>query len=328
MSSTALNRRSFLKLAFGATAAAAALSRPHLLGSGAADLRLGAWAGVDGDDLLSAYQSRTGQPVAASPHASNEDILKALRDGADYDVVVLTAYAVAQGVDQGLIQPLDRRRLPNFARLAPEFRDGHRPHDPEDAFSAPKAWGTTGILYRTDLIANPPASWADFWTLAEAHPGQTFVIDSGPEVIGAALWKLGSPPTENHSAALREARSALLDLRPRLGGVDSNGAARLATGEGVMALAWSTDAARLVASGVPVGFVIPAEGTEFWEDDYCIPASAGDPAAAHDFINYMLGTAPPAAPQADLPFTRLMAHTPLEADVAALRDDIWREVKG
>lgn len=326
MSPAPLNRRSFLKLAFGTTAAAAALARPRLLNWGSADLRLGAWAGADGQDLLENYQSRSRLGVKASAHASNEEILAALRAGAEYDVVVLTAYAVAEGVGEGLIQPLDRSRLPNFAGLPEAFRDGHRPHDPEDAFSAPKAWGTTGILYRTDLLAEAPASWADFWNLAEKFPRRTYVIDSAPEVMGAALWKLGHPPTESDPLALNEARTALLQLRRSLGGIDSNCAAKLATGEGVLALAWSTDAAGLLAAGVPVGFVIPAEGSEFWEDDYCIPATAGDSAAAHDFINFMLEAAPPAAPQ-ELPFARLMAHTPLEAEAAALRDQIWREVK-
>ncbi|MBI3360547.1 MAG: spermidine/putrescine ABC transporter substrate-binding protein, partial [Chloroflexi bacterium] len=321
--STTLTRRSFLKLAVGATAATAALAHPRVLSWGTGELRVGEWVGADGSDLLAGYESRLGQSVSVKAHASNEDILAALRAGEQYDVVVLTAYAVAQGVDEGLIQPLDRSRLSNFSRLPIEFRDGHRPHDPEDAFSAPKAWGTTGILYRTDVVAAPPASWADFWTMAAQHSGRVYAIDSAPDVIGAALWKLGYPPGDIHPESLDAARAELLGLRKHLAGIDSNCAAKIADGQGVLALGWSSDAAALRAAGLPMGFVIPAEGSEVWEDDYCIPASASNPEAAHEFINYMIGASPIAVPAHDLPFARLMAHTPLGPEAMAARDKIW-----
>ena len=322
-----VNRRTFLKLALGATAATALLARPRLLNWGTGELRLGAWIGADGADRLAGYEARTGGSIAVAEHASNEDILAALRRGESFDVVVLTAYAVAQGVEEGLIQPLDRSRLPNFDSLPLEFRDGHRPHDPEDAFSAPKAWGTTGILYRTDRISPTPTSWADFWSLAAQQSGQTYVVDSAPDVIGAALWKAGFPPGDEHPEALDAARAELLSLRPHLGGIDSNAAAMLANGRGALAIGWSTDAEALMTAGLPIGFVIPAEGAEFWEDDYAIPATANDAYGAHDFINYMLGASPIALPQAELPTGRLMAHTPLEAEAMLARETLWREIK-
>jgi spermidine/putrescine transport system substrate-binding protein len=323
----AVNRRNFLKLAFGATAAAAALARPRPLARDSAELRLGTWAGTGGIDGLRDYEALRGQPVAPTAHASNEAILDALRAGDDYDVVVLTAYAVAEGVSQGLLQPMDRARVPNFDMLPEEFRDGRRAHDPEDAFSAPKAWGTTGILYRADLVATPPVSWGDFWAAAQQHPGKVYVIDSAPEVVCAALYKLGYPPLESAPEHLEQARAELLALRPCLGGFDSDIAARLGSGDAALALGWSTDAERLLAAGLPVGFVIPVEGSELWEDDYCIPAKAGDPAAAHEFINYMLGAAPPSLPPQDLPYSRLFAHTPLEPEAARLHAQIWQDVR-
>jgi spermidine/putrescine-binding protein len=326
-SAAPINRRNFLKLAFGVTAAAAALARPRRLHWASGGLRLGLWSSDDGRNLLDGFEERTGLHVSPSPHPSNEAILADLRAGADYDVVVLTAYAVAEGVGEALIRRLEKARLPNFAGLPVEFRDGHRAHDPEDAFSAPKTWGTTGILYRTDVFGRAPASWADFWAMAEGHSGRAFVIDSAPEVVGAALYKIGYPPTEHAPEHLEQARSELLKLAKHLGGIDSDCASRLASGDGVLALSWSTEADRLMAAGIPVGFAIPAEGSEIWEDDYCIPANAGDPAASHEFINYMLAAAPPALPQVELPFERLLVHTPLEAEVTAIRDQIWRDVR-
>jgi putrescine transport system substrate-binding protein len=44
----------------------------------------------------------------------------------------------------------------------------------------------------------------------------------------------------------------------------------------------------LIAQGVPVQYVIPAEGSQIWEDDWAIAADAVNPDLAHAFLNYVL----------------------------------------
>ena len=55
-----------------------------------------------------------------------------------------------------------------------------------------------------------------------------------------------------------------------------------------MSLGWNGDAAALIAQGVPIKNVVPAEGSQIWEDDWAISAKAPNPELAHIFLNFVL----------------------------------------
>lgn len=106
------------------------------------------------------------------------------------DVLVPPDYAVRELAGESRLLPLDPGRLPNLRYLARRFYHG-RAHDPESRVSVIKDWGTTGFLYRTDLVDEAPESWADFWRLATDFSGRVTVLDSPGEVFGAALKMRG-----------------------------------------------------------------------------------------------------------------------------------------
>ena len=82
----------------------------------------------------------------------------------DYAVHELSVADPLQGAE-GRLLTLDHARLPNLEHLEPRFRHG-RAHDPEGRVSVVKDWGTTGFMYRTDVLKALPGSWMDFWNLA------------------------------------------------------------------------------------------------------------------------------------------------------------------
>ena len=54
-----------------------------------------------------------------------------------------------------LLTPIDWSKLPNVRRnIDPKFRK--LPFDPQDRYSVAKDWGTTGFVYRTDLVKERP----------------------------------------------------------------------------------------------------------------------------------------------------------------------------
>jgi len=220
--------------------------------------------------------------------ASADELLARMRGpGPAPDLLCPPDYAVRQLQREGLLLTLDKRRLPNLSHLAPEFQLG-RPHDPNGEVSAIKDWGTTGYMVRTDLIAKPGQSWADFWTLAERHSGRVSVLDSQSEVIGAALKLRGHSYNADDEPALAEARQDLLRLKSTIGYFETGYRPLLESGQVVLALGWNGDAASLKAAGLPLAYVIPEEGSQIWEVDWAIAAGAANPEAAHKFINYQL----------------------------------------
>ncbi len=220
--------------------------------------------------------------------ASADELLARMRrPGPTPDLLCPPDYAVRQLKSEGLLLHLDSRRLPNFAHLAPEFQSS-RPHDPESEVSVIKDWGTTGYMVRTDSIPDPGRSWADFWKLAERHPGRVSLLDSESEVIGAALKLRGHSYNADSEPALAEARQELLRLRPTIGYFETGYRPLLEAGQVVLALGWNGDAASLKAAGLPLAYVIPEEGSQIWEVDWAIAAKAANSEAAHKFIDYQL----------------------------------------
>jgi spermidine/putrescine transport system substrate-binding protein len=270
------------------------------------------------------------------------------------DVLVPPDYAVRELNEQNLLAILDHSRLPNLKHLAPRFRMG-RPHDPESLVSVVKDWGTTGFMYRTDMVYESPNSWADFWNLAEKLSGRVTVLDSPSEVIGAALKMRGRSYNAFTREDLAEARQDLLALKPHLLAFETNYKPLLASGQAALALGWNGDAAALKAQGVPIQYVVPSEGSQIWEDDWAVAADALNLELAHTLLNFVLR--PEIAAQ-EARYTRyasgnrsalellndemrndpstyppeevlrkLEAGKPLEPAGKKLREELWAEIK-
>ncbi len=219
---------------------------------------------------------------------SSADLVERMRvNGSNVDLFVAPDYAVRELGTLRRLDFLDHARLTNLRHLEPHLRKD-RPHDPGSRLTVIKDWGTTGLVYRTDIVKDEPRSWADFWRLAAKFSGRVTVLDSPTEVIGAALKMRGRSYYANGEDELLAARSDLLDLRPRLLAFETNYKPLLASGEACLSLGWNGDAATLRSQGVPVQYVIPSEGSQIWEDDWAVPRSAPDPRTAHLFINFML----------------------------------------
>jgi spermidine/putrescine transport system substrate-binding protein len=270
------------------------------------------------------------------------------------DLLVPPDYAVRELSAQGKLAVLDHSLLSNFSHLEPRFQKG-RPHDPESRVSVIKDWGTTGFMYRTDMIHEALTSWADFWRLAEKLSGRVTVLDSPGEVIGAALKMRGHSYNASLAHELGQAREDLLKLKPHLLAFETNYKALLISGEAAMSLGWNGDAAALVAQGLPVKYVVPSEGSQLWEDDWAIAIDAPQKEFAHQFLNYVLRPEiaaqearytryatgnhsafelldeeirndPSTYPSQGM-FTKLQAGMPLDGKDQQLREDLWKEIK-
>ena len=152
----------------------------------------------------------------------------------------------------------------------------------------PKDLGTTGFMYRKDLVRERPTTWKQFFDLMKGkYSGKVTLLDSSHEVIGAALKMYGYSYNTDSRSELNKARDFLLDLKDHVHSIDSvNYRAKLISGKALMSLGWNGDGA-VVGLKKPTEYIVPAEGTEFWVDCYCIPVGAQNPDAAHAWINFV-----------------------------------------
>ena len=288
------DRKGFIAISAMTALAAACGGNGGGQSSGRTEQKLGGtllyynWADYVNPKTYPAFTKATGVKIRKDFYASNEDMLAKLKAGArGYDLIVPTGNPFVKIMaDDGLLMELERSKLRNVAaNIDPKFQG--LPFDPDDKWSTTKDWGTTGFVYRTDLVKERPTTWKDFYELAKGpYSKKVTVLDSVLEVIGATAMMLGFSYNTDDEGELEQVKAAMLELKPHLLAITSTEYKQMVVaGRAVMALGWNGDG-QFVVSKKPAQYVIPEEGAEFWVDSYCIPASARNPDAAHAWINF------------------------------------------
>lgn len=282
------SRRSFLKWSALAGATALTACQPAPLPE-APIINLFNWPEYLNPETVENFRRETGLFINQTIFESNEELLASLINNlpGTYDLIVPSDYMVRRLIQANLLARLDYSLLPNFQNVQPAFRSG-RSHDPRGEYSLAKDWGTTGLIYRPDVVTERPTTWADFWALAPKYSGRASVVDAQDEVIGAALKMLGYSYNESDPARLAEAAQKLMQLRPHVG-VSSDYFSMYQQGVVVLSIGWNGDAFVIQKEyETAVQYAIPEEGSVLWEDSWCIPATALHARNAHTFINYLL----------------------------------------
>jgi spermidine/putrescine transport system substrate-binding protein len=245
------------------------------------------WADYVNPETYKAFTAETGVKIKKDFFVSNEELQAKLQGGArGFDLAAPTGYMVQILADGGLLEELDKSQLPTVAKnIDPQFTK--LPYDPEDKWSVPKDWGTTGFMYRTDMVKEKPTSWKDFVELTKGpYSGKVTVLDGIPECVGSMLVMLGYSFNSEDEGEIDEAKQQLVELKPHLLAITSTEYKQMMIdGKAVMALGWNGDGAA-VAAKKPAEYVVAEEGGEFWVDAYVIPTGAKNPTAAHAWIDY------------------------------------------
>ena len=245
------------------------------------------WADYVNPETYKNFTAETGVKIKKDFFVSNEELQAKLQGGArGFDLAAPTGYMVQILAEGGLLEELDKSQLPKVAKnIDSQFTK--LPYDPEDKWSVPKDWGTTGFMYRTDMVKEKPTSWKDFVELTKGpHSGKVTVLDGIPECIGSMLVMLGYSFNSEDEGEINEAKEQLIDLKPHLLAITSTEYKQMMIdGKAVMALGWNGDGAA-VAAKKPAEYVVAEEGGEFWVDAYVVPTGAKNPTAAHAWIDY------------------------------------------
>ncbi len=257
----------------------------------ASELHFFNWADYMDEDIMAQFEEECGVKVTQDIYSSNEELIAKLQAGnAGYDLVIPSDYAVEILATNGLLQPLNMENIPNVANIDPELMGMY--FDPENKYSIPYQWGTTGIGYNiTAYEDSPPDSWAYLFEpdLLCPHKGFASMLDDERETVGAALKYLGYSYNDTDPAHHAEARDLLIRQKECLAGYNSdNFNQTLAAEEVVIAHAWSGGTALARAENPNIFYVIPKEGGSIWMDNMAIPADAPNPYTAEVFINYLL----------------------------------------
>jgi len=237
-----------------------------------------------------AFAKATGVEVKKSFYTSNEALLARLKGGArGYDLAVPTGYMVATLAAEGLLERIDWKKLPTVKRnIDPKFSG--LPYDEQNEWSVPKDWGTTGFVYRTDLVKERPKTWAQFFALFKKHPRRFTLLDDAAAVIGSIAVMLGYSYSTDDDRELNRAKGFLFGLKPYVHSIDSTTYdVKIVKGRAYGGIAWNGDGLAVItkAPNNAAEYVVAKEGGEFWVDAYVIPKGARNRAAAHAWIDFV-----------------------------------------
>ena len=153
----------------------------------------------------------------------------------------------------------------------------------------PKDWGTTGFIYRTDLVKERPRTWREFFVLFEDEVREGHAPRRDPRVGRLRCSSCSATrTTRTRASELDAAKQELLDLKPHLLSITSTESqAEDHRGQGRDGLGWNGDGPRSSSAKKPADYVVAEEGGEFWIDSYVIPVGAKNPDAAHRWIDFV-----------------------------------------
>jgi len=245
------------------------------------------WSEYIDPDILTEFQETYGVKVTMDTYASNEDLLAKLQGGATgYDVIVPSDYMVSIMINLGLLEPLDYSVIKTIANIDPENLKPY--YDPDNTYSVPYMWGTSGYSYDTSVLGQDLASWKEVFEPRPEVRGKVVMLDDQREVIGAALMYLGYEINETSDDALAKAKQLLLTQKPYVLAYSSqNNDDLLVAGEALIAHIWTGDALMSEQEKPTLRYVIPTEGCTVWQDNLCVPKTAPHKYTAMVFIDFL-----------------------------------------
>ena len=262
------------------------------------------WSDYIDTSIVDDFTKETGIRVVYDVYDSNEILeTRLLAGGSGYDIVVPSAEYMLRQIQAGVIQKLDKSKLPNLSHMWPIVTERVAAYDPDNAYSVNYMWGTTGIGYNKQKVKEllpeaPLNSWALVFDPMNAEALSKCgidMLDAPGEIMPAALSYLGLDPSATDADSIGKAEALLLKVRPFIRRFHSSEYINaLANGDICVAVGFSGDVfqardrAAEAGRGVEIGYFIPHEGTMMWFDQMAIPADAPHVDAAHQFINYMM----------------------------------------
>src|SRR5271156_6699603 len=106
-------------------------------------LNLFAWSEYVPQEVIDGFTKETDIKVNYETYASNEELISKLRaGGTKYDLIQPSEYTCEALIKAGKLEPLDKKAIPNFKNLLPEYTN--MAFDPGNKFTIPWMSGTVG----------------------------------------------------------------------------------------------------------------------------------------------------------------------------------------
>lgn len=236
------------------------------------------------EKILKEFERRENCKVRYDNFSNNEELLAKLQAGVSgYDVIVPSDYAIRNLIAGKLLLDINKVSIPNIKNISPDFLNP--PYDPDNKYSIPYSWGTTGLIYNYTKTKEEITSWNSLFK--KEYERKISLLDDQREVMGALLRKLGYSTNTRKPDELKQAKKLLIELKPHVRLFSSDPKQHLLSGDIWIAHIYSGDAQQVIRTNPDFRYVTPKEGGVVWADTLAIPKGAKNIELAHAFINFL-----------------------------------------
>ncbi len=251
-------------------------------------------------EVIADFEAEYGVKVEISTIDTDTEATTKLASGAIKADVhhSMAGTSIGNLIAGGLIQPLNKSYIPNFANVISTFNDPW--YDPGARYSVPYTFFGTGIGFRTDRIDRAlvdEQGWDTIWNATD-FKGEVSVLDDEREAFTMAMLRRGVTDINTTDQAIIDQALADVSELIDLVNVKVNIEAYKDIPEGTTSVAqtWSADLIAGAAGYLPEG--VSDEVLGFWHppageyvvtnDSMGVLAAAENPVLAHLYLNYLL----------------------------------------
>ena len=266
------------------------------------------WSDYIADDTIANFEKETGIKVRYDLFDSNEALHAKLVAGmSGYDIVVPGSHFAKMQIQAGLLQKLDKSKIPNLANLDPAIQAQLAKMDPGNEHLVDWLWGYTTVGINADQVRHalgetpmPDNAWDLVFKpeyMAKLKGCGVSFLDTPSEILPIALKYLGKDPRSKNPEDYKAASGMLKAVRPyvtRFSGSGSDYIDQMAKGQLCAVIGWSGDIMiakdRSAKAKRPQNLVVelPKMGGLLFFDTMAIPKDAPHPENAYKWINYIL----------------------------------------
>ncbi len=246
------------------------------------------WGDYIDEEVIDLFEKETGIEVVYDLFENNEEMYPIIEAGGRvYDAVCPSDYMIERMIQNGLLQELDRDKIPNLTHIGEAHMKGAQSFDPENAYAVPYTFGTVGIMYNTTMVsAEEVKSWNVLWD--EKYNQSILMYESVRDSLVPALKLLGYSLNTTDKAELEEAAGLLIEQKPLVYSYVMDQIKDLMiNGEAALGLAYSGEVLAIKEQNPDIDFCVPDEGSNYYMDAWVIPANAENKKNAEAWINFL-----------------------------------------
>jgi spermidine/putrescine transport system substrate-binding protein len=282
-------------------------------------LRISNWPLYMADGFVAAFQKDTGITVDYKEDfndneqwfAKNKEPLSRKQDiGAD--LVVPTQFMAARLKGLGWLNEISDSRFPNKKNMRADLLNASV--DPGRKFTAPYMSGMVGLAYNKAATGRDVKSINDMWD--PAFKGKVSLLADTQDGLGMMMLSQGSSLDNPTMESVQKAVD-LVKVQKDNGQIrrftGNDYADDLASGNVIVAQAYSGDVVQLIADNPDLKFVVPESGGTWFVDAMVIPYTTQNQKAAEAWMNYVYDRAN---------YAKLIAHTQYVPVLSDMTDEL------